>query len=88
MWDDYESNVGSAKVIDVGCAALIIDGRVKVKHGVEIDHLKKDSVVFTDGTELEADAIILAYCYFNSVLSYWSWFILHVGLDGDPYAQS
>ena len=48
------------KVIDVGCAELIISGKVKVKQGVEIDHLTDSTVVFTDGSELEADAIILA----------------------------
>ena len=54
------SDTGYVEVIDVGCAALIIEGKVKIKQGVEIDHLKKDSVVFTDGSELEADAIIFA----------------------------
>ncbi|EJC98971.1 uncharacterized protein FOMMEDRAFT_161183 [Fomitiporia mediterranea MF3/22] len=46
--------------IDVGCAALIINGQVKVKQGVEIDHLTEKRVVFSDGFGLDADAIILA----------------------------
>ncbi|EJC98968.1 FAD/NAD-binding domain-containing protein [Fomitiporia mediterranea MF3/22] len=46
--------------VDVGCAELIINGKVKVKQGVEIDHLTEKTAVFTDGSELEADAIILA----------------------------
>ena len=69
MWADCRSNTGSAIVIDVGCAALIIEGKVKIKQGVEIDHLKKDSVVFTDGSELEADAIIFAYYHFYLLVS-------------------
>lgn len=46
--------------IDVGCAALIADGRVGIKSGVEIARLEPDNIVFTDGSELEADAIIYA----------------------------
>ncbi|KAJ7684497.1 FAD/NAD-P-binding domain-containing protein [Mycena polygramma] len=45
---------------DVGCADLIRSGKVKIKHGVEIKRLEKNSVIFTDGSSLEADAIILA----------------------------
>ncbi|KLO16754.1 dimethylaniline monooxygenase [Schizopora paradoxa] len=45
---------------DVGCAQLIIDGQVKVKHGNEIAAFKPKKVVFTDGTEIEADAVIFA----------------------------
>lgn len=33
---------------------------MKVKQGVEIHHLAEKTVVFTDGSELDADAIILA----------------------------
>ncbi|KAJ6497149.1 FAD/NAD-P-binding domain-containing protein [Mycena vitilis] len=45
---------------DVGCADLIRSGKVKIKHGVEIKRLEKNSVIFTDGSSLDADAIILA----------------------------
>jgi hypothetical protein len=44
----------------VGCAQLIIDGKVKVKHGVELARASADTVTFTDGSELKADAIIFA----------------------------
>ena len=44
----------------MGCADLIIKGQVKVKHGSEIDHLEPSKVVLTDGTEIEADALVLA----------------------------
>ncbi len=47
-------------VIDVGAARFIIDGQVKVKHGCEIAAFKPRKVVFTDGTEIEADAVIFA----------------------------
>lgn len=47
--------------IDVGCSQLIIDGQIKVKHGCEIAALKPRTVVFTDGTEIEADAVIFRY---------------------------
>ena len=46
---------------DKGGADLIAEGKIKVKHGVEIDHLTKTSVVFTDGSELPADVVMLAY---------------------------
>ena len=48
-------------VIDVGCGALIANGKVEIKQGVEIDHLKSNAVAFTDGTSIEVDDIILAY---------------------------
>lgn len=48
-------------VVDVGCAELIIDGKVKVKQGAEVARLTETGVIFTDDTSLEADVIILAY---------------------------
>ncbi|KAJ7042124.1 dimethylaniline monooxygenase [Mycena alexandri] len=45
---------------DVGCAELIRSGKVKIKHGVEVTRLENNSVVFTDGSFLEADAVVLA----------------------------
>ncbi|KAI1795122.1 FAD/NAD(P)-binding domain-containing protein [Ganoderma leucocontextum] len=50
---------------DKGGADLIADGRIKVKHGVEIDHLAENSVVFTDGSELPADVVVLATGYLS-----------------------
>ncbi|KAF9448823.1 FAD/NAD(P)-binding domain-containing protein [Macrolepiota fuliginosa MF-IS2] len=47
-------------MLDVGCSKLVISGRVKVKHGVELAELKEESVVFTDGSEVPADAVIFA----------------------------
>lgn len=51
-------------VIDVGCAELIINGQVKVKYGSEVDHLGPSKIVLKDGTELDADSVILAYAPF------------------------
>ncbi|KAF7372895.1 Dimethylaniline monooxygenase [Mycena sanguinolenta] len=45
---------------DVGCVDLIRSGKVRVKQGVEIARLEKNSVIFTDGSNLETDAIVLA----------------------------
>ena len=53
--------IDNRTVIDVGCAALIRDGKVKVKQGCEIARLNKSGATFSDGSSLEADAIILAY---------------------------
>ena len=54
---------GSGYYIDVGAAQLIIDGKVKLQSGVNIEQIKENSVVLTDGTELEADLIVLATGY-------------------------
>lgn len=50
-------------VLDVGCSKLVISGRVKVKHGVEVAEFKEESVVFSDGSEIPADVIIFAYVF-------------------------
>ncbi|TDL17769.1 FAD/NAD(P)-binding domain-containing protein, partial [Rickenella mellea] len=49
--------------IDVGCSALIADGKVHVKPGQEISKITEKSVVFADGEEIEADAIVWATGY-------------------------
>ncbi|KAJ8694671.1 hypothetical protein PTI98_007327 [Pleurotus ostreatus] len=51
--------------MDIGCAQLIIDGKVKIKQGVEIARTSNDSVHFTDGSTLEADVIVFATGYEN-----------------------
>lgn len=50
----------SGYYIDVGGSDLIIRGEIKVRSGVGIERLSKNSVVLTDGSELPADAIIYA----------------------------
>ncbi|MCA9965270.1 MAG: NAD(P)/FAD-dependent oxidoreductase, partial [Anaerolineales bacterium] len=54
---------GSGYYIDVGASQLIIDGSVKLRSGVNIDHINEHSVVLTDGSELPADLIVLATGY-------------------------
>ncbi|KIY66331.1 putative flavin-containing monooxygenase YUCCA3 [Cylindrobasidium torrendii FP15055 ss-10] len=56
---------GGGYYIDVGASKLIIDGKIKLKQGQEIDHLTETSVVFADGTEIEADTVVLATGYKN-----------------------
>ncbi|KAJ7764270.1 FAD/NAD-P-binding domain-containing protein [Mycena metata] len=51
--------------LDVGCSALISSGKVKIKQGVELAELNTDSVLFTDGSSLEADVVIFATSYEN-----------------------
>lgn len=57
-------------VIDVGCAELIINGQVKVVYGSEVDHLEPSKVILKNGTELDADSIILACAPFVYPISY------------------
>ncbi|KAJ7184425.1 FAD/NAD-P-binding domain-containing protein [Mycena filopes] len=45
---------------DVGCGELIRSGKVKIKHGVEVARLERNCVIFTDGSSVEADAVVLA----------------------------
>lgn len=54
---------GSGYYIDVGASQLIIDGSVKLRSGVEITEIKPDSVVLSDGSELDADLVVLATGY-------------------------
>ncbi|MBB5752760.1 NAD(P)/FAD-dependent oxidoreductase [Prosthecomicrobium pneumaticum] len=51
---------GSGYYVDVGATALILDGSIKVKSGVPIETLTPAGIRFADGTEIEADAIILS----------------------------
>jgi putative flavoprotein involved in K+ transport len=53
---------GSGYYIDVGAAELVADGEIKLAHG-QVDHLTRNSVVLTDGTELEADLVVYATGY-------------------------
>ncbi|KAK0649292.1 dimethylaniline monooxygenase (N-oxide forming) [Cercophora newfieldiana] len=56
---------GGGYYIDVGTSKLIIDGKISVKHGQEVDSILPHGVRFADGTELEADEIIFATGYAN-----------------------
>ncbi|KAH7369428.1 hypothetical protein B0T11DRAFT_73464 [Plectosphaerella cucumerina] len=55
---------GGGYYIDVGASKLIIDGKIKVKHG-ELAEVLPHGLRFTDGSELEADEIVFATGYQN-----------------------
>ncbi|MER9950787.1 NAD(P)/FAD-dependent oxidoreductase [Mesorhizobium sp. M0047] len=54
---------GSGYYIDVGASDLIIDGKIGIRSGVAIRSLTQDGILFEDGTELAADAIIACTGY-------------------------
>ncbi|KAK5072723.1 hypothetical protein LTR64_004804 [Lithohypha guttulata] len=56
---------GGGYYIDVGASQLIIDGKIKIKQGVEIEEVTEKGLKFADGSELEADEIIFATGYQN-----------------------
>lgn len=56
---------GGGYYLDVGASQLIIDGKIKMKQGRQIDHLETDGLVFDDGSKLTADIIVLATGYLN-----------------------
>ena len=56
---------GGGYYIDVGASQLIADGKIHIKQGVEIGRFTTDGVVFTDGTSLPADVVVLATGYQN-----------------------
>lgn len=56
---------GGGYYIDVGCSQLIIDGKIKVKQGQEIEEVKPHGLLFADGAELPADEIVFATGYEN-----------------------
>ena len=54
---------GSGYYIDVGASELIIEGKIKLKPGVNVERIKEHSVLFSDGSELPADLIVYATGY-------------------------
>ncbi|MGI8753803.1 MAG: NAD(P)-binding domain-containing protein [Acidimicrobiales bacterium] len=53
---------GSGYYIDVGAAALVADGRIKLAHG-DVKELTEDSVVLEGGAALPADLVVYATGY-------------------------
>ncbi|CAN6640893.1 hypothetical protein TRVA0_018S01530 [Trichomonascus vanleenenianus] len=64
LWAKYFIR-GGGYYIDVGAVGLIADDKVKVKQGGEIVDFTEDSIVFSDGTSLKADIVVLATGYQN-----------------------
>ncbi len=56
---------GSGYYIDVGASELVADGKIKLKNTSGIKAIREHSVVFDDGSELEADLIVYATGYGN-----------------------
>jgi len=54
---------GGGFYIDVGASDLIADGRIKLKSRVGVERIEERSIVFTDGSELDADLIVFATGY-------------------------
>ena len=54
---------GSGYYIDVGASELVANGDIKLKSGVAVADFKDNAVVFDDGSELEADLVVLATGY-------------------------
>ena len=54
---------GSGYYIDVGASELIANGDIKLKSGVEVQEIRRRSLLLSDGTELPADLIIYATGY-------------------------
>ena len=48
-------------MLDVGFGQSVIEGKVNIKSGTEVDHFESDAIVFQDGTRVEADVVVLAY---------------------------
>lgn len=51
---------GGGYYIEVGAAQLIIEGKIKVKQGTEIERFTPHGVVFADGTEMDVDVVVFA----------------------------
>jgi cation diffusion facilitator CzcD-associated flavoprotein CzcO len=49
--------------LNIGASDLIVEGAIKLKSGVDIARLKQRQVLFSDGTSLDADIIVLATGY-------------------------
>jgi putative flavoprotein involved in K+ transport len=69
-WGDDESGLfmkylrrGSGYYIDVGASELVANGSIKLKSGVAVKEFRERSIVFSDGSELEADLIVYATGY-------------------------
>jgi len=49
--------------LNIGASDLLIEGKIKLKSGVDIVALKPEQVIFSDGTSLTANIIVLATGY-------------------------
>lgn len=56
---------GGGYYIEVGAAQLIIEGKIKVKQGTQIERFTPHGVVFADGTEMDVDVVVFATGWTN-----------------------
>lgn len=49
--------------LNIGASELLIEGKIKLKVAVEIERLESRRVIFSDGSTLDADIIVLATGY-------------------------
>lgn len=56
---------GGGYYIDVGASQLIIDGKIKVKQGQGVAKVLPHGLRFEDGSEVEADEVVIATGYQN-----------------------
>lgn len=45
---------------DVGASEMIADGRIKMKSDSELERFTEKGLLFKDGSQLEADVVVLA----------------------------
>lgn len=57
----------SGYYIDVGATQMVIDGRIGIRSGVNVDHLAEQHMVLDSGEQLAADAIVYATGYGNMI---------------------
>ena len=55
--------------LDVGASQRIIDGKIKIKNGTQIERYTKTGIRFTDGSEIDADVVMYATGCVTTVLS-------------------
>ena len=56
-------NSQSGYYLNIGASDLLIEGKIKLKAGVEIDRVNAHSVIFSDGSSLDVDVIVFATGY-------------------------
>jgi cation diffusion facilitator CzcD-associated flavoprotein CzcO len=56
---------GGGYYINVGASDLIVQGKIKIKQGTKIARLEGRSVIFADGSTMEADLVVVAAGYKN-----------------------
>ena len=49
--------------LNIGASELLIEGKIKLKVAVEIERIESRRVIFSDGSALDADIIVLATGY-------------------------